>query len=35
MMLSLAVAPVLSRSQLEWPSAFLGALVKLNVMQAF
>jgi hypothetical protein len=34
-MLSLTVVPALSRSQLEWPSASLAALVKLNVMQAF
>jgi hypothetical protein len=35
MMLSLAIAEVLSGSQWEWLSTFLATLVKLNVMQAF
>jgi hypothetical protein len=35
MILSLAVAPVLSRSQWEWPSTSREAVVKLKVMQAF
>jgi hypothetical protein len=35
MMLFLAVALVLSRSQCEWPSVSLAALVKLNAMPAF
>jgi hypothetical protein len=33
-MLSLAVAPALSRSQWQWPSVSLAALVMLNVMRA-
>jgi hypothetical protein len=34
MILSLAVAPVLSRSQWEWLLASRQALVKLKMMQA-
>jgi hypothetical protein len=33
-MVPLAIAPVPSGSQWEWPLVFLAALVKLNVMQA-